>query len=516
MERIELKAAWAVDDEGTITGLASPYDTPDRIGDVVRKGAYSGVKLPLPLLHGHNHDEPIGVVDELVEAPDGLRFKGRLLHKDVGRAAEVRALILAGGLTGVSIGYVPTKAAPRKGGRELLAIDLLEISVVAVPMHPAARLTSAKAASEREDMETPDITQLAEKVGQMESKAVAAVGTAVADAMRPLVDRLDKLEAKGQRSAGGGGAPEPSTYQKAFADYLRTGPLSSELKGLNLSSDPNGGYLAPPELSSEILRDLVEFSPIRRVASVRSTVAPSVIYPTRKPMGNATWDGEGLATPETSTTDIFGALEVQLKGASTFVDVSNMLLQDAPAVQAEVTTALAEDFGKKESVAFVNGNGILAPEGVMVNADIQSSMNGHASILQADALIRLLYSMPATYRNAPGAAWAMNGTTLAAVRLLKDADANYLWQPSYQLGQPETLLGRPVIEVLDMPNVAANAFPIIYGDFSGYRILDRLDLSILVDPYSQAINQTTRYHARRRVGGRVIMPAKFRKLQIAV
>lgn len=518
MDRLAYKAAWAVDDEGVITGLASPFDTPDRIGDVARKGAYAKAKLPLPLLDSHDQSQPIGVVDQLVEAADGLRFKGRLLHKDVARAAEVRALILAGGMTGVSIGYIARKATPRpKGGRDLLDIELLEISVVAVPMHDGARITSAKAASEREDMDGQDITQLAERVGELETKATAAVTSAVTEAIKPVADRLDKLEAKMNRAPGnGGGEQEVPAYTKAFASYLQMGNLSPELKALTLSSDPNGGYLAPPELASEILRDLVEFSPIRTVASVRSTTAPSVIYPTRKPMGNATWDGEGLDTPETSTTDIFGSLEVAVKNASTFVDVSNMLLQDAPAVQAEVSSAVAEDFGKKESVAFVNGNGILAPEGLMVNTQIAVTKNGHATNLSADALINLLYALPATYRNAAGNAWSMNGTTLAAVRKLKDSTGQYLWQPSLQAGQPETLLGKRVIEVLDMPDPTAGAFPILFGDFSGYRILDRLDLSILVDPYSQATKRVTRYHATRRVGGRVIMPAKFRKLEMAV
>jgi HK97 family phage major capsid protein len=150
----------------------------------------------------------------------------------------------------------------------------------------------------------------------------------------------------------------------------------------------------------------------------------------------------------------------------------------------------------------------------MKHKDILATNNGHATNLSADALITLLYAQPATYRKA--GAWAMNGTTLAAVRKLKDGQGNYLWQPSYQAGQPEMILGRPVVEVLDMPDIAADAAPIIYGDFSGYRILDRLSLSILVDPYSQATRKMTRFHASRRVGGRVLMAAKFRKLKMAV
>jgi HK97 family phage major capsid protein len=258
----------------------------------------------------------------------------------------------------------------------------------------------------------------------------------------------------------------------------------------------------------------VEISPIRSLASVRGTNAPSVIYPTRKPMGNATWDDELDDETETASNNIFGTLEVVGKGMSTFVDVSNMLLQDAPEVENEVRAALVEDFEKKETTAFTNGNGVAQPEGFMTNTSVLEFNNGHASVLQADALVKFLYSIAPTYRNA--GVWVMNGTTLGIVRLLKDGQGNYLWQPSYQAGQPETILGRPIVEIIDMPDLAANAFPIAYGDFSGYRILDRLSLSLLVDPYTRATQKQTRYHAGRRVGGKVIMPAKFKKLKIAV
>lgn len=203
-----------------------------------------------------------------------------------------------------------------------------------------------------------------------------------------------------------------------------------------------------------------------------------------------------------------------MKELATFVDISNRLLADAPQAETEVRAALAEDFGKKEATAFVWGEGALEPEGFMRHAGIEHTVNGHAANLSADALITLLYALPATYRNA--GAWALNGTTLAAIRKLKDGQGNYLWQPSYQAGQPETILGRPVIEMVDMPDIAADAFPILYGDFQAYRILDREGISILVDPYTRATHGITRIHATRRVGGGVLQAARFRKLRMSV
>lgn len=110
----------------------------------------------------------------------------------------------------------------------------------------------------------------------------------------------------------------------------------------------------------------------------------------------------------------------------------------------------------------------------------------------------------------------MNGTTLATVRKLKDGNGNYLWQPSYQAGQPETILCRPVVEALDMPNVVAAATPIIFGDFeAGYRIYDRVALDVMPDLLTQRITGPARFHARRRIGSGVVRTDVFRKLKMA-
>jgi HK97 family phage major capsid protein/HK97 family phage prohead protease len=514
MKRLELKAAWTATEEGELIGLASVFGTRDRGGDVVKRGAFKGARPPIPMLASHDQTDVVGVWDALEETAEGLKVKGRLLVKEVARAREVLALIKEGAMTGLSIGYVTRKAARTQQGRDLVDVELLEVSVVAVPMHPGARITDAKS-QKGNDM---DPEELESKLKEIETKsrnaAAELIAAAVAEATKPLTDRLAAIEAKSNRAKTGGAGEEPSEERKNFRAYLQRGNLAEECKALTLSNDPSGGYLAPPEISGEILRDIVELSPIRSLASVRGTNAPSVIYGTRKPMGNATWDDELDEEAETGTTDIFGTLEVPIKGMSTYIDVSNMLLQDAAEVETEVRVGLAEDFEKKETVAFCNGDGINKPQGFMAAPGIAEFNNGHATELSADALVKMLYSITPTYRNA--GAWAMNGTTLGLIHTLKDGNGNYLWQPSYQAGQPQTILGRPVVEIIDMPNVAAGAFPIVYADFSGYRIVDRLAMSMLVDPYSQATRKMTRYHAGRRVGGRVIMPAKFKKLKMAV
>lgn len=514
-DQLEVKATFAVDEAGTITGLASVFGSADLGGDIVHKGAFAGAAGPLPMLASHDQADVVGVWESLTETDNGLEVKGRLLVGEVARAGEVRALIKAGAMTGLSIGYVATKKAARTGGgRDLLKVSLKEISIVAVPMHPGAQITAIKALAggKAENMDPEEIKRL-----ELEKKAAAdALADAVGVVVAPLMARVAKIEAKANRlDAGGEETKEPTLERKAFAAYITRGNLAgeTELKALSASSDPNGGYLAPPEYSAEIIKDIVEISPIRGIASVRGTNAPSVIYPTRKPMGNAVWDDETTAEPETSTTNIFGQLEVIPRGMSTFVDIPNMMLQDAPAVEAEIHTALVEDFTKKETLAFCKGSGVYEPEGFMTSPDVPQFLFGGAVINSADPLIAMLYSIPPSYRNA--GAWVMNGTTLGKLRGLKDSTGNYIWQRALTDGQPETILGRPVVEIIDMDDVAANSFPIIYGDFQGYRILDRLSMSVLVDPYSQATLKRTRYHWGRRVGGKLLQGIRFKKIKMA-
>ena len=335
-----------------------------------------------------------------------------------------------------------------------------------------------------------------------------------------LAKRLDGIEAKLNRpNLGGDDKPADEAAEaerKSFGAYLHRGDAISadEVKTLTVSSDPGGGYLAPAEMSTEFIRDLVEFSPIRQYASVRTTSAPSVKYPKRTGVTNAQWEGE--TEESTGSEPSFGQLDIPVHKLTTFVDISEELLADSGgAAEAEVRLALAEDFGQKEAIGFVKGSGVKQPEGFLANAEIEHTVNGHATNLSADKLIDLLYALPAAYRNATGAAWAMNGTTLAAVRKLKDGHNNYLWQPSFQAGQPETILGKPVVEMVDMPDIADGNFPIIFGDWSAYRIVDRLALSVLVDPYTQKRNGVVRIHGTRRVGGRVLQAARFRKLKTA-
>lgn len=147
MDRLFIETKVLADDAGAISGLAWKFGTPDRIGDWIEPGAFKGAKLPIPMLFGHDMNDPVGTWDAAEEKADGLHITGRLLVDDVARAREVRALVKSGAVRGLSIGFITRKASARAGGgRTIKSLELLEASLVTIPMHAGAKVTSAKSA----------------------------------------------------------------------------------------------------------------------------------------------------------------------------------------------------------------------------------------------------------------------------------------------------------------------------------------------------------------------------------
>jgi len=147
MDRLFFETKILGSDDGSITALAWPFGSADRVGDMIEPGAFKSARMPIPILFGHDQNDPLGTWDEAEEKADGLHLKGRLLVDDLPRAREIRALVKVGAVRGVSIGFISRKAMPRKGGgRTITNAELLEASLVTLPMHPGARVTSAKSA----------------------------------------------------------------------------------------------------------------------------------------------------------------------------------------------------------------------------------------------------------------------------------------------------------------------------------------------------------------------------------
>lgn len=373
-----------------------------------------------------------------------------------------------------------------------------------------------------EDDASAIVTKALDELKSTVETRVGALETKAGD-LDKIVKRLDAIETKVARPAvkKGEDDEQAAIETKAFTTFLRKGREAlgaDEVKSLRVADDSQGGYLAPAEFSREVDKNIVQFSPVRQAARVGATMSGSVIVPRRTGRPTASWVGE--TETRSATEAAYGQVEIPIDEIACYVDVSNKLLEDAAMdVAAEVAFDLAEEFGRAEGEAFISGNGVKKPLGLLNDTGISHTVSGSAAtVVDADGgangLIDLYYALAPYYRSR--GVWMANGKTIAILRKAKDSQKQYLWQPSIAAGQPETFLGRPIVEAVDLEDVGAGKFPILFGDFaSAFRIYDRVALSLLRDPYSEATFGLTRFHARRRVGARVVRPEAVRKLKCA-
>ncbi|KLE34467.1 phage major capsid protein [Aurantiacibacter luteus] len=349
-------------------------------------------------------------------------------------------------------------------------------------------------------------------------------------ALRSDVDevkaRLDRMGRAAVRPVIGEGSGEPSAEVKGFVDgYLRRG-RETEVKSISGAVAKDGGYAVPREIDAMIASELKDISPIRAIAQVVQ-VGTSGYRKLVTTGGTASgWVGETGARPETDTPEF---AEIAPPTGELYANpaASQSMLDDAAFdLEAWLASEIAMEFARAEGAAFVKGNGINQPRGFL---SAPTSMAGDAVrtfgtlqyIGSGDAdgfdaapearLIDLVHTMKAGHRQ--GASWVMNSATLSEVRKLKTTDGAFLWQPGLIEGQPDRLLGYPVVEAEDMPDVGAGAFPIAFGNFrAGYLIAERSATQILRDPFTN--KPFVHFYATKRVGGQVLDSSAIKLLKI--
>jgi HK97 family phage major capsid protein len=368
-----------------------------------------------------------------------------------------------------------------------------------------------------------------EDADQIVTKALADLQQSVDDRLKEvetksadtakITARLDKMEAALNRPAiHTKDADDADLEKKAFIEFARRGVERMDQKAaavLTVANDASAGYLAPESFGAEVLKKIVEWSPVRNYAKAMTISSESVKLPRKLTGTAATWTAENTAATQSDMTfeqATFTPFELK-----TYVDVSNQLLEDnAYNLEGLLSEDFGEAFGKAEATAFVSGDGAGKPVGLLEAAGIAEIKTGNAATLGTDpaaTIISMFHKVPAVVAQA--GVWMMNRTTLGNLRTLKDGTGRFIMLDPITAGAPVTLLGRPIVEMVDMPDVAADAYPIMFGDLSGYRIVDRIGLSVLRDPYSQATNGLVRFHIRKRVGGDVSHADRFLKLKVA-
>jgi HK97 family phage major capsid protein len=334
--------------------------------------------------------------------------------------------------------------------------------------------------------------------------------------------RIDELVLKAARPAlEGTSAPKrwaAHEHKAAFDDYIRRGETGAlralETKAMSAGSNADGGYLVPENVETEIGKRLTAISPIRSIAGVREIGTNSYKKPFMTSGPAVGWVSETDARPQTTSpvlTELsFPAMELYAMPAA-----SATLLDDAAAnVEEWLADEVDAAFAEQEGAAFVKGDGIGKPKGFLSYTTVADASwtwgsigyvaSGAAGAFAAsnpsDVLIDLVYALKPGYRQ--NATFLMNRKTQSGIRKFKDTTGNYLWQPPASAGARASLMGFPLLDAEEMPDVAAGSLSIAFGDFRrGYLVVDRQGVRVLRDPYSA--KPYVLFYTTKRVGGGV-------------
>ena len=328
---------------------------------------------------------------------------------------------------------------------------------------------------------------------------------------------LDDLILKSRRPAlGAETKAEPTEHKRAFDTYVRKGESNGlaaiESQAMSVGSGQDGGYLVPAEVEAAIGRLLSKASPMRAIADVRQVSATLYKKPFNTTGAAAGWIGETSARPQTTSATLaelqFPTMELYAMPAATqaLLDDSIVNLDDWIAREVEVV------FAEQETDAFLNGDGITKPKGLLTYTKVAQSAwswgntgyiatgvaAGFAATNPTDKIVDLIYATKASYRQ--NARFMLSRATQAQVRKFKDAQGNYLWQPAATVDGSSMLLNFPVVESEYMPDITTDSFSLAFGDFKrGYLIVDRVGVRILRDPYST--KPYVLFYTTKRVGG---------------
>ncbi|MCH9806762.1 MAG: phage major capsid protein [Alphaproteobacteria bacterium] len=366
-----------------------------------------------------------------------------------------------------------------------------------------------------------------ERIAALERRSADALIDDKLERLSQVIDnqqqKLDELALKAVRPPLGSerGTTTQTTaaalqHKSAFHSYVRGGETQAlrglEEKALSVGSDPDGGYLVPEETEATVNRALKDISPIRSIAGIRQVSASVYKRPFAITGPETGWVGETAARSQTNSPTLaelsFPTMELYAMPAAT-----QSLLDDSA---VNIDEWLAEEvriaFAEQEGTAFVTGDGVNKPKGFLDYTTVDNASwtwgnvgtvsTGSAGAFPAsdpsDVLIDLIYAVRSGYR--ANAHFVLNRSTQAEIRKMKDADGTYLWQPATRPGEASTLMGFPVVESEDMPDVAADSLSVAFGDFRrGYLIVDRVGIRVLRDPYSA--KPYVLFYTTKRVGG---------------
>ena len=366
-------------------------------------------------------------------------------------------------------------------------------------------LLAAEDVATYEKMES-DVVNLGKEIDRLERQTALD-----AELNKPTADPLTSKPAQVTSDLKTGRASD--AYKKAFWNAIRSkNPRPEILNSLLEGTDSEGGYLVPDEFEHTLVQKLTAANVLRPLCHVIQTSFGDRKIPVVASKGTADWvDEEGTypLSDDTFSQVVLGAYKL-----ATMIKVSEELLSDSVFdIEGYVSDQFGKRIGDKEEDAFLTGNGVSKPIGILHTtggAEVGVTTAGVAAIT-GDELIDLVYSLRAPYRKS--AVFVLNDTTVKLLRKLKDGDGQYLWRPGITENAPDTILGHRIVTSEFMPGVSAGNKSIAFGDFSYYWIADRQGRTFKRLNELYATTGQVGFLASQRLDGKLILPEAIKVLQ---
>ncbi len=457
----------------------------------------------VPVLYQHGQDRALGkrVIGQATPRQDarGVWYETQLALRD-----EYEDLILElvkAGVLGYSTGSLPHLVERAPDGK-LLSWPVAELTLTPTPA-AGPYLTSVAA------------TRSAYKAAQIVNSQILAEGETTMDenqvtleTVKGLIDATlaPYLQPQSQTPPA---QAAPERARQAFNAYLHTGKAS---KAMEEGTPSEGGYLVPEQFYAEVVRGLAEQSIIRRAgARVVAMTSDTMEVPTMTHAAAAVLTDEEAAYDDKDPT--IGHVTFNPYKFTRLTKVSEELAADAAfdLWGAVLAPDFMQAFAAAENAYFTTGTGSSQPQGVVTGATVGVTAAA-TNAITGDELIDLYHALGYLYRQ--NAVWMMNDATIKAIRKLTDGNDQYLWQPGMAAGQPDTLLGRPVITNNSMATLAASAKTVLFGDFAYFWIGQRAGMTVDRNPYLYMANGQVGYFARLRLDSHVMLASAFQVLQM--
>jgi HK97 family phage major capsid protein len=344
----------------------------------------------------------------------------------------------------------------------------------------------------------------------------------IADAVQPFQDTITGMqqEIEALRSApaiqrdarvipGDTANDQQPDHMRAFEGYIRTGRAT---RALQESTEAAGGALVPAQFSNEIVRSMTDASILRtagaRVLTVSGTDSFSVPQQVDSPAATLIREGkpvsESNATMKNHTFHPYKFTKLTKASEEVLADSRVPVLTSV--IQPDVVRAYAS----AENAYFATGTGNSEPQGLIAGGERGVKAAATADIA-SDEIVKLYFSLNYLYR--PNATWLMNDSTAEYVRTLKDGTGRYLWADARE-GSPPSLMGRPVVTLNTMAEIAADAKVIAFGDLSYFWIADfgQMDMKRLDELYAETYEIGFRWY--KRFDSRVVLSEAIKYLEM--